>query len=64
MRAKGSLERIGRNLITGSRVTELRTYSVILCENIFTRALLPQKFLPKGMDLVGGGSLINGAFPV
>ena len=28
---------------------------------IFTRALLPQKFIPKGVELVGGGSVINGA---
>ena len=51
--------------------------------NIFTRALLPLKFLPKhfsfcfqssnaakikfldkGVELVGGGSVINGAYPV
>ena len=48
---------------------------------IFTRALLPLKFLPKhfsfcfkssnaakkmdkGVELVGGGSVINGAYPV
>ena len=32
--------------------------------NIFTRALLPKKFLPKGLELVGGGYVINGAYPV
>ena len=31
--------------------------------NIFTRALLPQKSLPKGMELVGGGPVIKGAYP-
>ena len=29
------------NCITGSTVMELRSYSVIFCENIFINALLP-----------------------
>ena len=32
--------------------------------NIFTRALLLQEFLLKGVELVGGGSVINGTYPV
>ena len=32
--------------------------------NILTRALLPQKFFPKGVELVRGGSVINAAYPI
>ena len=58
-------------------VQELRSYGVTqssfvkissqgrYCSKVnnFTGALLPQKFLPKGVELVVGGSVINGAYP-
>ena len=45
----------GENIFTRALLPEV---------DIFTRALLPKNFLPKGVEIVGGESVINGAYPV
>ena len=52
------------NLLTKLLILFLLRNAIAPKVNIFTRALLPQKFLPKGLELVNGGSVINGATPL